>query len=1315
MSSIPRSESAQPEPNDAFAADTGSESVQDGAEPSTGPKAALKLARDRVAQRLGAGRTALPPDLGGGLFALPAPAGSALLSSQTDRVRTDTSFVASFGDTPERRANLSFLPPGISARAEALTQGLDALFLRHTGSADRSHDLGGMPIQSRTYPNLFALKMRWRELADTALRLGELYRLEAERDPKSAFGIRLSEVKTRWDQECTRFAAVIEGFEPDDPGRVAQEKQRWAVIQSLGARLQPETTPDRTPAPPGASVAERQLAIAQRDLALLDTKAHEAAVAHIVDQHPELLTTPPDQALTEELISEYRLAFNRQCWKQSGRARQQELVRDLLAPVAEQPARVCKRKAADIRTFLDALHYPHGKATPRNRRDWLEDALAQHGFGTRFGQSLPKFDRWMRQHFSWLSVLALRKGRTYLCERIAVLSSLPPVTAFDSRHVETHLKTLIQAYEEASESLLEAAKQEARALEHVREMANGAEVSLPPPRLVADGYDFRSSFPETRTGVRDDKPDEMIPDGTWVAALHETWTFDLWHAQGEIRAQTSAISNPVNPKTGRKLTKLDPRVEREHRDALWGAKRTVERILVDYRGRFGVAAARAFSDHLEWLGLAVVSDLAMNARPPEEAAHRARLLEWVSRYAQLSVFQTTLSAADIPPGAKTARAAEIKRRANLKGICEQLHAEQAQDEGEYRDAHGAEALDAALRQVRAALLLRGVPPELPNSAPNLRAPSEPTRTVDSEKPAIDPRTTAQGRESSPAIKAREDLTGNPGSDPPAAESLRDADVETEPTPRRAAQEAPVRVTSTEATDSPLHSSETVVSEADQELIWNSTMPIKENLAQYTLLIRAPEDERFEKRRRGVKAGGQIAWRGALAPAKIGEWTQRIRQVLTDGVARSFNRIVLEASEGKFTADIAAGKAPETALWLLLPQGEVQWANHPGGYVVWRTTRVAAGNETQTALSDDTLPAPQLVRVALQEPVQEVLTTVRHVFASGMTRPVDMAGAIEAAHPFGVDVGLLSTRARKGVIRAVTAGVPVFADSGAFRLFKANLGLTPAQIGQLAFIEGCGKGLDDQEVMKRYAGLVSELGKDPAVNLEHLYLVAPDVVGSATETLRLLRKHKSLLAEFLDVGANVIVPLQRDLQLSFVEMAKSAVQILAKANVSPILGVPTQESVMQEADLRDLLRQLRPPRIHLLGSAAAQTAGRRLEIVRQHNDETEVTMDGNLLRSRLDEIAGLAGEARSRKIAGLLVQATAGKQQVTAQAFMDASTAVTHVIGAASVQETNSDTDDHLALTITHQSTPIRSATGRPEQPPVLPRARARSSRPRMSR
>jgi hypothetical protein len=118
--------------------------------PVTATKDALQLARDRVARRLGSGRTALPPELGGGLFALALQAGPPNVSSQSDGGAPPgsvTSIVGSFGNTPERQANLSFLRPAITACAETLTERLDTLFWLHAGSRDRDHDATGMPIQ----------------------------------------------------------------------------------------------------------------------------------------------------------------------------------------------------------------------------------------------------------------------------------------------------------------------------------------------------------------------------------------------------------------------------------------------------------------------------------------------------------------------------------------------------------------------------------------------------------------------------------------------------------------------------------------------------------------------------------------------------------------------------------------------------------------------------------------------------------------------------------------------------------------------------------------------------------------------------------------------------------------------------------------------------------------------------------------------------------------------------------------------------------------------------------------------------------------
>jgi hypothetical protein len=150
--------------------------------------------------------------------------------------------------------------------------------------------------------------------------------------------------------------------------------------------------------------------------------------------------------------------------------------------------------------------------------------------------------------------------------------------------------------------------------------------------------------------------------------------------------------------------------------------------------------------------------------------------------------------------------------------------------------------------------------------------------------------------------------------------------------------------------------------------------------------------------------------------------------------------------------------------------------------------------------------------------------------------------------------------------------------------------------------------------------------------------------------------------------------------------------------------------MQESDLKNLLRGLRHPRIHLLGSAAPQTAGRLLQTVRQHNDETEVTMDGNLLRSRLDELAGLSGEARSSKIADLLSEATAGKQEVTAEAFMGASPSIARV-AAPPVSRDSASQATKRRETVVASSAPAPEAPLQTRPPALRPARRVARARP----
>lgn len=91
-------------------------------------------------------------------------------------------------------------------------------------------------------------------------------------------------------------------------------------------------------------------------------------------------------------------------------------------------------------------------------------------------------------------------------------------------------------------------------------------------------------------------------------------------------------------------------------------------------------------------------------------------------------------------------------------------------------------------------------------------------------------------------------------------------------------------------------------------------------AQYIVLIRAPGDP-DETRARGGGAGRTAFWRGQMRPEHEPHWKALIWNLLRDGRPRTFNRLCVEIAG--VTADVAAGKAPEQALWALVEDRYVE--------------------------------------------------------------------------------------------------------------------------------------------------------------------------------------------------------------------------------------------------------------------------------------------------------------------------------------------------------------------------------------------------------
>jgi hypothetical protein len=110
--------------------------------------------------------------------------------------------------------------------------------------------------------------------------------------------------------------------------------------------------------------------------------------------------------------------------------------------------------------------------------------------------------------------------------------------------------------------------------------------------------------------------------------------------------------------------------------------------------------------------------------------------------------------------------------------------------------------------------------------------------------------------------------------------------------------------------------------------WITRFRRPEGIAAFTFIIRDPSDpERLERDERKAKYGEDVItkWKSkyGLQDKHVPEWRERILELLSDGIPRTFNRICLDASGCAFTADVAMEKAPDKALWGLIAEGKLQ--------------------------------------------------------------------------------------------------------------------------------------------------------------------------------------------------------------------------------------------------------------------------------------------------------------------------------------------------------------------------------------------------------
>ena len=220
------------------------------------------------------------------------------------------------------------------------------------------------------------------------------------------------------------------------------------------------------------------------------------------------------------------------------------------------------------------------------------------------------------------------------------------------------------------------------------------------------------------------------------------------------------------------------------------------------------------------------------------------------------------------------------------------------------------------------------------------------------------------------------------------------------------------------------------------------------------------------------------------------------------------------------------------------------------------------------------------------------------FASGSNRP----GQIRGLGELGVDVGVaapeVSRPAEQEIHRLAGSDVLVFVDSGAFG--EVGVGAD----GDLMVR----KPITDQEWRRRlalYRRIARTLGR-------HAWLVAPDRVGCQVESLERLERYRAQVLELRELGARVLVPLQRGAR-SQAAIAGDVTSVLGWDGWIPAL--PCKKAGTSPAEVSAFLAAVTPAHVHLLGLGPRNRRIREyLESVRPHG--ATLSLDANWITANV---------------------------------------------------------------------------------------------------